>query len=199
MLGFDNYFGGIATVVNAPAAFEQFNSWMSAAERQLTGLNYQGLTHLYNCASDSIQHYTSATIGNCKRLYDQLPAKLIFAKGDPAGLTKISQNLDARSCFIDLRCNVSFGIRNLFREFFTKYCLFHHLPLSSREGFGFHYCNLMDVDNDRLRIAPGLEDGATIDSYARFIHIFHKAISGCRANGISNYLTAVEAKEWVEG
>lgn len=178
MLGFDNYSGGISISINSPAYFKKFNSILANSKNQLKGLNYQGLTHLLTCAKDSIQLYTKASIENTKILFQKLPPNLIYDKKfAQRNITTISQNIGDGGFFIDLRCNVTFEIRKHFKRYFKYFCVDKNLSISSRESFGFLHTNLMDVGNDRVRISIGLEGINSIENYAKFFHIFSKALN----------------------
>jgi hypothetical protein len=177
MLGFDNYYGGVATVVNNGKDFEAFNKRMGRPGEQLHGGNYQGLCHLYACASDQIEDYRRAIMKNTVDLYKLLPEKVLAAHQGPV---QVSEILDDTTCYLDVRFDSGLypSVHEQFQKYFCRYCQVNQLPLTTRQSFGYANSNLVVIDESgkQMRISIGLEDRQCLECYAKFFEEFQDTI-----------------------
>lgn len=174
MLGFDNYYGGITTSINAHKSFESFNKRMDHQLDQLKGFNYQGLTHLQKYGG--IDNYRKAIMKNTHKLYGMLPKEAIFHEGIKSPM-QISKNQDELQVFIDIKFpgfpSTGFKVSRKLREFAKA----RKLPLTARSSFGFANTNLSTINNDIFRLNPGLDEEKNLAQYAEFFGVIHKALS----------------------
>jgi len=142
MLGFDNYYGGIAVTVNNGSDFGAFNNRMGHREDQLQGINYQGLCHLQQHAWQEIEAYRQTIMNNTNDLYQMLPPSMI-ASEENQSVIQISELQDKKSFFLDIKFNKKFPLMAQdFETHFRAYCKANQLPLTFRASFGFANSNL---------------------------------------------------------
>lgn len=177
MLGFDNYYGGIATVINNGRDFVEFNNRISRSGEQLKGGDYQGLCHLQAYASKQIEAYQKAIMKNTRALYDMLPQSVMAKNG---GVVQVSEIQDDKVVFIDIKFDAEFRyISRIFKSNLYKYSKANKAPLTSRASFGFPNSNLIDIhtsDGTLHRLSVGLENYNTLKIYAAFFEEFQSVI-----------------------
>lgn len=178
MLGMDNYFGGITVSVNNGTVFKEFNASMENPEDQLTGLSYQGMTHLERHAHAEMDAYRKATMENTQKFYRMMPQAATSAERTQNPM-QISQVNDEKIVFLDVKFPSYPETAQAFLNALSGFILENRLPMSYRASFGFLSSNFINIPrgNDKIiRINPGLEDEATLEKYAEFFHKIQKII-----------------------
>lgn len=178
MLGFDNYYGGIALSINDQKAFASFNMRMDNAEDQLKGLSYQGLAHLQKYSGTGLDEYRQAIMENTQALYRQLPEEI--QNGTSKGLC-ISK-MHEKQIFLDIKTRIKNNKKLPEVEDHIGECLLafinkHDLPLLQRASFGFSISNIVHVKQSLMRFTPGLEDEKSITLYATFFQELHNCLT----------------------
>lgn len=175
MLGFDNYYGGIATTVNDGKSFGRFINQMKQPGNQLKGSYYQGLCHLHKCAWDQIEEYRQAIIENTAKLYEMLPPEAL-ASDERFDVLRVCDMTDGKNVFLDFKFNPKFNeLSPLFVSYFKNYCKDNNLPLTMRASFGFPNSNLVRITsekNEKVRLNVGIEDEKILSLYAAFFKEF---------------------------
>lgn len=176
MLGFDNYYGGIVTIVNNGKEFDLFNDRMNKKGDQLQGVNYQGLCHLNSCAAKEIEAYRQAIMDNANDLYKLMPEKC----KDQSGIIQIAQVNDDKLGFLDFKFHQDFPeMASCMVSSFRKYCHVNHLPLTTRASFGFPNSNIVLIDRQigkLCRLSVGLENRETLRMYSDYFNEVQKVI-----------------------
>jgi|GEM_PF-2891276 len=172
MVGQDNYSGGIATVFNEPKAFSAFNERMTDKDDQLTGLSYQGLTHLLS-HQEMIDKYRRKVMENTRKLYDAIPKEAIYVK-DSTSRTQVSEIETTQPLFLDIKFPNRPSLANKFVNFLHRFASKNELFLTQRSSFGFANTNLTVIGEEKIRINPGLEDEEVIKKYAEFFSKWSK-------------------------
>lgn len=175
MLGIDNYYGGITTIINNPKAFHFFNSRMDDKEDQLGGLSYQGLAHLQKYGEMFLDQYRQAIMENTQKLYAQLPKKMISCprNENPIQVSKIE---DSQHVFLDIKFSFYKDAFDAFSMRFNRFVKDEKLPVTSRPSFGFITSNFLNIEGKMLRLNVGLEEEKTIERYAAFFKSMQKEI-----------------------
>lgn len=172
MLGFDNYYGGIASTFNHAGKFDKFNERMDHPQDQLDDINYQGLTHLQKYGN--IDAYRKAIQENTKKLYGKLPTILIAKPGQQPGTIEIAKMEDESLFFLDIRFKHSGKSLDAFLTYFKRFATQRHLPITYRSSFGFATANMTLTEICRFTV--GLENESTLDRYAEFFKVISKLI-----------------------
>jgi hypothetical protein len=167
MLGIDNYYGGISISVNHSEHFKTFNTLMARPEDQLDGLSYQGITHLQTCFDGMIDKYKLTVMENTRDLYDSIPQKM---RADPnnKNLIQIAINNDENSVFLDIR---AIGLKSIPPEItmaLHKMSLKHNILFTFRASFGFANTTAVMIEDDKIRLNPGLESPEQMAHYKNF-------------------------------
>lgn len=167
MLGLDNYYGGVATTINNGKSFPDFDERMNHPQDQLTGLNYQGLTHLQKYGD--LDSYRKAVHENTKKLYAQLPKEL-FEGIEP--FVKIATMEEDCQYFLGLMFPGGAGVSRAFINRFLEFAKDQKVLLTNRSSFGFANTNIVHIDGGNVRLTLGLDDEKTINLYADFFKAF---------------------------
>lgn len=168
MLGLDNYYGGVTTTINNGTSFAAFDARMDHKQDQLTGFNYQGLTHLQKYGD--LDSYRKAIHENSKKLYHKLPKDLMTGEQP---FFKIVPMEDGCLYFINLKLGLQtlpnyFGVTDAFTQRMTDFAREKQIPLTNRSSFGFGNTNLSGLSITSSRLNPGLDDEKTLDLYVDF-------------------------------
>ncbi len=175
MLGMDNYYGGIAMTINKKEAFSEFNARMDAVEDQLTGVDYQGLSHIQKYGEGSIDAYRKEIMDNTQRMYKKIPEKFLYSEGSSNPM-QISRIEDDKMFFLDVKFPNYPISRGSFINALIRFVDHKKLFFTSRVSFGFMNANLTAMDEDLLRFSAGLESEAVLDAYAAFFQAVQKEI-----------------------
>ncbi len=176
MLGMDNYSGGISISINKPDSFMAFNARITDLKDQLTGLSYQGLTHLSRYGSQSVEEYQKAISRNLNYLYSRLPTNSIFRPGSTNPM-QISEIKDENLVFLDIKFPGNPSLIGAVAKKLFEFAKANKLNLTSRASFGFTTTNVITIEGT-VRLTPGLESKADLDKYAAFF----QAIQGVLDN-----------------
>lgn len=183
MLGMDNYYGGIVTVINDGNNFSTFNERMAEKQDQISGVAYQGVALLQKAAYSEIEQRRQIIMGNTKEFYQRIvnnAPNSIYApeNKNPFQISKIE---DEKSIFLDVKFQRCPKSAFLFVELLMKSAHERGMPLSQRASFGFDTTNVTVINREPplaplVRINPGLEDVETRNYYADFIINLQKEI-----------------------
>lgn len=184
MLGIDNYYGGIVISINNPDAFSSFNERMDHKDDQLTGISYQGLTHLQMHSKSGLDEYRKAIMSNTQLLYKQIPLSMLESEGKPK-MISITQQNDPSTTF--LRINIENSkVARAFVKALDAYVKNENLLFTSRESFGFMNMNKALVNTNRcIRLSPGLESPEDIQKYANFFKKIQEILESMPPNSKS--------------
>ena len=176
MIGLDNYSGGITIAINDHDSFGEFNSRMADPQDQLSGLSYQGLTHIQKYAGKGLDQYRAGLMENTRKLYEMLPKGMIFAEGTEAPF-QISRREDPRGIFLDVKTPLGERVLEAFSRRFAKFAQDERHPVTSRASFGFPTTNYIFIrEISCFRITPGLEDEGRLERYAVFFQALQDAV-----------------------
>jgi hypothetical protein len=159
-----------------------------------------------------VEQYRQALMTRSKKLYDSLPADMIWAEGEAKSPLQVSKVTDPRSVFLDLKFPMPvYGLPapddpgadppnppwNTFPDLLSKFAESEKLPLTKRASFGFVTTNLTKVGSS-WRINPGLESDATQLRYTKFLTAVHDAMSAAFAGGKKAGLTGKPLMDHVD-
>ncbi len=172
MFGLDNYYAGVATIINNRKSFEKFNAFMELPDDCLRGLSYQGMTHLQVCGDRD--KYRLAIMENTKKIYDMLPPEMIANEIEPK-LFEIGKIDDDRQVFLDIKVGED---QDLLYAIARKICQMARkakIPLLTKPSFSFPITNIT-IMGSKLRINPGLEGEENLRFFAECLMKLHKHV-----------------------
>jgi hypothetical protein len=164
MLGLDNYYGGL-TITTNNHTFDKFDERLAVKQDQVTGLSYQGLTHLQKFGD--LDEYRQAIHMNSIKLYQLLPKDCLFGKQPFINIATMDKEC---RYFISLKF-ANATLASHFKSKLIEYAEANNLPLSERRSFGFPNTNITDIGEEMLRLNPGLDDEHSLQLYAKFFHL----------------------------
>lgn len=175
MLGMDNYYGGVTTVLNN-GSFKKFNARMDLPEDQLSGLSYQGVTHLETYAEDFQDKYRLGIMENTQLLYKMLPKEMISGPKNNNPI-QISQIHDSRIVFLDIKSPEHTNLAKEVGSALLRMSKRDRVLITNRSSFGFPNTNYTIINGQGVRLNPGLEDDKTIEKIAAYFRTIQETIT----------------------
>lgn len=191
MFGLDNYYGAIAISFNHEMNFAKFNYRMGLSEDQLSGISYQGMTHIQKYASRSIDLYKNEVQKNTHYLYKLISEGAPQIIGNTSAPFHLAVKSNDQMVFLDFKFDyrdyrmVGDYIYNALTDFSKKKGLY----LSKRPSFGFIQSNTMYLSsgqgNTALRFTPGLEGIEVMNAYGAFFKKFGEVVEKGQAEELT--------------
>lgn len=193
MLGMDNYYGGIVTTINNGTDFLGFNERMDQKDDQLTGISYQGLTHLQKYGKTGNDDYKKSIMKNTQILYNGIPDKMIETESN-SNLITVTQKNDPSTPFIRLTIkNHDLGLA--FKEALAAFSKSENLLYTTRDSYGFMNMNKVEAikpDALHIRLSPGLESFEDIQKYTKFFESIQNILETSNPNNIQDIIAKIK-------
>jgi serine/threonine protein kinase len=185
-LGLDNYYGGIAITINKSDMFTKFNARMSNPDDQLTGLSYEGMTHLQKYSKNVGDKYRDVIMKNTKRIYEQLPEKMKITENN-SNIAQVSKINDDKLVYLDFKSSIT-TFNSYLGQRLILMAAAHKIPFTNRASLGFSNMNSTNLNYSVMRLTPGLEGEKELSHYHQFfIELQNEIDESVKMNGFYFY------------